>query len=429
MKKPFLTCLGLALLCVAGPMSAQRGGIGGMFRGSIDDPAIRYSTAPLDNVVTRLTQKLQDGRARLTFEGRSGYLRSLLAALEVPVESQLLVFSQTSLQAPKISVANPRAIFFADHIALAWVRDSDLIEVAAQDASEGVVFYTLDQRPVEAPTFKRVTMCLGCHVRGDTLGIPGFLMFSTTTADSRSFVKSVMTDHRTPLTDRWGGWFVTGKSGSVHHRGNLVPALEGRSSRELPSVDGLFDADGYRSTSSDIAALLVFSHQTHMNNLLTRAGWEARAADPTLHPPFVAAPGENERIADLMRGVAAEVVDYLLFVDEAPLPNAIHGTSGFAERFSASGQRDGKGRSLHELDLNRRLMKYPCSYLIYSPAFDALPPTAKDPIYQRMWQVLSGQEQEQRYRAALSLADRQAIVDILRDTKKDLPPYFQKVAK
>jgi hypothetical protein len=148
-----------------------------------------------------------------------------------------------------------------------------------------------------------------------------------------------------------------------------------------------------------------------------------------LHPPFVAAPGQDVRIAELMRGVADEVVDYLLFIDEAPLPDRIRGSSGFAESFSTAGPRDGKGRSLHELDLGRRLMKYPCSYLIYSPTFDALPPAAKDPIYRRMWQILSGQEREARYRSALSLADRQAIVEILRDTKKDLPPYFQKVEK
>jgi hypothetical protein len=419
---------GLGLLCVGGrlpaPVSAQRGG---MFQGSADDPAIKYSTAPLNNVVASLNQRLQDGAARLAFEGRSGYLGSALASLEIPVESQMLVFSQTSLQARRISAANPRALFFTDRVVLGWVRDGDVLEVAAQDASEGVVFYTLDQRAVDAPQFKRVTTCLGCHASGDTLGVPGLLMFSTTPSDARLVGKSVTMDHRSPLKERWGGWFVTGSSGSARHLGNMVAALDGRPNRELSSVEGLFDADGYRSTLSDIAALLVFSHQTQMTNLLTRAGWEARAADPTLHPPYVAAPGQDVRIAELMRGIATEVVDYLLFVDEAPLPERVRGSSGFAEAFSTAGPRDGKGRSLHELDLSRRLMKYPCSYLIYSPTFDALPPAAKDPIYQRMWQILSGQERDARYRSALSLGDRQAIVEILRDTKQGLPPYFQKV--
>jgi hypothetical protein len=136
-----------------------------------------------------------------------------------------------------------------------------------------------------------------------------------------------------------------------------------------------------------------------------------------------------ERIARMMSAIATEFVDYLLFVDEAPLPDRVRGASGFVERFSALGPRDKKGRSLHELDLTKRLLKYPCSYLIYSPAFDALPPAAKEPIYRRMWQVLSGSESDPRYRAALPLDARRAIVEILRDTKPDLPGYFSAVSR
>ena len=62
--------------------------------------------------------------------------------------------------------------------------------------------------------------------------------------------------------------------------------------------------------------------------------------------------------------------------------------------------------------------------MIYSDAFDALPAAAKDQVYRRLWQVLSGQDKDVRY-AVLSAADRQAIVEILRDTKKDLPDYFK----
>src|SRR5262249_37888129 len=160
--------------------------------------------------------------------------------------------------------------------------------------------------------------------------------------------------------------------------------------------------------------LLALTHQIHMINLITRVGWEARAADPSLHAPFIAAPGEERQIAEMMRGIAAEVVDYLLFVDEAPLRGRVQGSSSFAERFAATGPRDSRGRSLHELDLTRRLLTYPCSYEIYSDAFAALPASAKDPIYRRMWQVLSGEEHGERYRAALSLADRRAIVEILK---------------
>jgi hypothetical protein len=195
------------------------------------------------------------------------------------------------------------------------------------------------------------------------------------------------------------------------------------------TVEGLFDADGYRTLSSDIVAHMVFTHQVGMTNLLTRAGWQERVADPALHPPYTTAPGEEERIALMMKGVASEVVDHLLFVDEAALPDRVRGQSGFAERFAATGPRDRSGRSLYELDLTRRLMKYPCSHLIYSPAFDALPPRAKNAIYERLWDVLSGAEQDTRYQTALSRADRQAIVEILRDTKKGLPGYFEGAIK
>jgi hypothetical protein len=400
-----------------------------MFLGSTDDIAIKYGTAPLDNPVIAVNRKLKDGTIRLALDGRGGYLQSALQALDIPVESQMLVFSATSLQARLISPDNPRALFFNDRVVLGYVRNGEILEVAAQDATEGIVFYTLEQKAADAPQFQRVVTCLGCHLNADTLGVPGLLMFSTTPASDTRAARSAAMDHRMPLKDRWGGWFVTGSSGSAEHIGNRVPALNGHPSRELASASGLFDPDGFRATTSDIDALMVFAHQTYMTNLITRAGWEARAADPRLHPPFVAAPGEDTRVAEVMRGVANEVVDYMLFIDETRLTDRVRGASGFAERFSAAGPRDKKGRSLHELDLNRRLMKYPCSYLIYSPAFDQLPPGAKDPIYKRMWQILSGNERLARYRSALSLADRRAIVEILRDTKPDLPAYFGDVTR
>lgn len=417
------------LLCAAGwpgsRLAAQRGG---MFQGSADDPAISYSTAPVDNVVDQLNRRLQEGSASLAFQGRSGYLQSAIEALKLPIDSQLLVFSRASLQGRLINAASPRALFFDDRLVLAWVRDGEILEAAAHDEKQGIVFYSLEQRPTERPMFKREFRCLGCHMAGDTLGVPGLLMFSTTAETRDRPMKVVTTDQRSPLAERWGGWFVTGDSGRAQHLGNQVPALQGHPREALASVAGLFDADGYRGLSSDIAALLTFSHQTHMTNLLTRASWEARAVDPALHPGVLVPPDQTQLVETFMSGITEEVVDYLLFVDEVPLPNPVAGRSGFAERMSARGPRDRRGRSLYELDLKRRLMKYPCSYLIYSPAFDALPPLAKVPIYRRMWQVLAGEAREPRYRS-LSLADRQAVVEILRDTKRDLPAYFSAVTK
>ena len=428
-----LLALGLCVFVLGivwAPVDAQRAGA---FMGSYDDPAIRYSTTPLNNAVVELNQLLQNGTVQLTFDGRSGFLRSVLEALRIPVDSQLLVFSRTSLQARQINERNPRALFFNDRVALGWVRGGDVLEVAAHDQSAGVAFYTLEQRAdatAGPPQFKRAFECLGCHVNGRTLGVPGLLMFSTTRPEPSQLSGIPRPiDHSDALRQRFGGWFVTGSTGAMPHMGNGVAALDGRTTRELASVEGLFDADGYRALSSDIVPHLVLTHQAGMTNLLTRAGWEARVAEASLRPESAPTPGQEARIAVMMSGVASEVVDYLLFIDEAKLTDRVQGGSGFTERFSTSGPRDRKGRSLYALDLTRRLMKYPCSYLIYSPAFDALPPLAKDPIYRRLWEVLSGQDQDPRYRAALSLADRQAIADILRDTKKDLPRYFQDVTR
>jgi len=106
------------------------------------------------------------------------------------------------------------------------------------------------------------------------------------------------------------------------------------------------------------------------------------------------------------------------------MPAPVKGASAFAEAFSARGPADHQGRSLRQLDLERRLLRYPCSYMIYSAAFDALPNEVKDAVYRRLWQILSGKEMAPRY-ARLSPADRQTIVEILQETKSDLPAYFR----
>jgi len=200
----------------------------------------------------------------------------------------------------------------------------------------------------------------------------------------------------------------------------VMPAEKGKAKlanprQPLKSVEGLFDLKGYPTPYSDVVAMMVLAHQTHMTNLITRVGWEARLAD--------ADPSEDAVLRT--REAAVDLVDYMLFVHEAPLAGAIEGSSGFAATFMNQGPRDAKGRSLRELDLRRRLFRYPCSYMIYTEAFDALPAAARDAVYARLWDVLSGREKHQRYNR-LTAADRQAIVEILRETKKDLPVYFQK---
>jgi hypothetical protein len=119
-------------------------------------------------------------------------------------------------------------------------------------------------------------------------------------------------------------------------------------------------------------------------------------------------------------------VRYLLFANEAPLEEPVAGTSGYAEEFAARGPRDARGRSLRDFDLRRRIFKYPCSYLIYSEAFDAIPQPAKDYVYRRLLEVLSGREQGPEF-ASLSAEDRRAILEILVATKPGVPEEWKEL--
>lgn len=400
-----LASAAFAATAIAAAFQAPRG-----FTRSFDDPAIRYATGPRADAGLALNRALASGRTRLTFETGSGYLRSLLAALDVPVDSQVVVYAQDSLQAALITRKNPRAIYFNDRVAVGWVRGGN-VEIAAQDPRQGVIFYELEQKERAAPCLTREFQCLRCHVSWDTLGVPGLMVQSVGPPDEAGYASGGVTDHRTPFADRWGGWYVTGNPGGMRHMGNVPVDLPDSKRPARPValdwLEGQFDLAGYLSPQSDIVALMVLEHQTHMMNLLTYIGWEARiGAGPAA-----------------LRDLARDVVDYMLFVDEARLDGAIDGSSGFARRFSSLGPKDRRGRSLRELDLRRRLVKYPCSYMIDAPAFDALPAPAKAAVYGRLWQVLSGEAAGTKYRR-LSPADRRAIVEILRDTKKDLPPEF-----
>jgi hypothetical protein len=177
--------------------------------------------------------------------------------------------------------------------------------------------------------------------------------------------------------------------------------------RTLKSLDEVIDTAGYPAHTSDVVALMVLDHQAHMMNLITRTGWEGRLAQN----------GDAKQVARVDEA-AVDLVDYLLFVYEAPLTSRVRGTSGFAEKFAAMGPADPQGRSLRQLDLDKRLLKYPCSYMIYSAAFDGMPPNAKAAVYRRLSRVLSGQEKGEPY-SHIAAADRQAVLEILRATKKD----------
>ena len=317
-------CLAAVVLLAVLATTTLRGQRGGVFRESRDHPAIRYSDGPRSDAVTALDRAVQAGEVALVFEPTTGYLHSVLEALDVPVESQLTVFSETSFQAHRINPENPRAIYFNDTVAVGWVRGGDVLEVASLDPTQGVLFFSIDQKPTDRPQIRRNDRCLACHLAWDTLGVPGLLTFSTLPMpdDPNAYAVGWVTDHRSPLEERWGSWYVTGAPPSMRHLGNTTEPIEyvpGASTDPTPALDtleGLFDLTGYPTPYSDLVALLVLEHRTHMTNLLVRMGWEARVAD--YEAARAGQPPADQAAA--IRDTAVELVDYLLFVDEAPLP-------------------------------------------------------------------------------------------------------------
>jgi hypothetical protein len=385
---------------------------------AIDHPAIQYDTRPINDRVTRLGRDLASGKITLG-PTPDGYLPSLLHALDVNPDSQMLVFSKTSFQAARIEPSNPRALYFGDDVMVGFVRGSELLELAALDPRQGMVFYSFDGHS-DPPRFDRRDACLQCHHSPGTLGIPGLLIASSyTDASGMPAFRGAqrITDHRTPFEDRWGGWYVTGTHADMRHIGNAVghdsahPALlDLRGTQNLTSLAKKFDAHGYLSGLSDIVALMTLEHQTRMTNLMIRTAWEGRIADPAAKARFE---------TDL-----ESLVTYMLFADEAPLHGPVEGVSTFAQTFPMRGPRDRQGRSLRDFDLQRRMFRYPLSYMIYSEAFDAMPEAVRERIYQRLYEVLTGRDQNDKFKR-ISAEDRQAVLEILRETKPGLPAYFK----
>jgi hypothetical protein len=376
------------------------------------DAPINYRSSKLDDPVARLEKRLERGEIKLHYDSRHGYLKSVLDALHISASSQTLVFSKTSFQYPNINPAAPRALYYNDDVYVGQVHDGKFLEFVSFDPMQGAIFYVMDEHRDKRPRFERSEVdCIQCHVAGPTKGIPGVMLRSVFTkpdGTADGAAKSYITGQESPLSQRWGGWYVTAKSGT-----------QGAMSAD---VAGKFNTASYLTGSSDIVALMVLAHQTQMHNWITLANYTTRIAlaDPKQ---------DSEGARKTIEAAAEQLVRYLLFTNEAPLSTPIAGSSDFARQFAARGPRDSQGRSLRDFDLQKRIFKYPCSYLIYSEAFDAIPSPAKDYVYRRMFDILSGREQGPEF-ASLSSQDRRAILEILVATKPGLPQeWTQEVGK
>jgi hypothetical protein len=370
------------------------------WRGVLDEhPQIQYAARPTTDRIAQLTRAIAEGTTTLEPDAKTGYLMPLLRALDISVQSQVLVFSKTGVQAAFTGPRNPRALYFDRSVVVGYIPGAPIVEIAAQDPQQGVQFYTVDQGAPK-PRIRRLTSCLTCHVSAGTLEVPGFIARSHTVDDDGSVLPQSDThdvDHRTGHPDRWGGYYVTSEAivpyNQRAHAGNITFSPGGITSNQV-----FIDWESmpaatlrYPAATSDIVSLLVFDHQVRAANLITRLNWESRIGSDTT-------------------ALINELADYLMFVGEAPPQVALLPLPGYAAAFAAKVPKDHRGRSLAEFDLNKRLMRYPCSYMIYSEAFDALPAGVKQSVYHRMRDTIASK---------LSADDAAAIVGILTDTKPD----------
>lgn len=406
------------------------------------DP-INYLATPATDPVAALKKQLDSGSARLEYNARNGYLESLLRHLNIPLSSQTLVFSKTSFQRDRISPANPRGLYFDDNTYVGWVRGGDVLELASTDPNLGTVFYTLDQRPAsdgKPPRLVRQThSCLQCHGSTMTRDIPGLLVrsvFPDRSGQPMLSAGTYFTTLQSPFAERWGGWYVTGSIGNERHMGNAFvldeqkpeASLDRELGGNLTDLPNCFDTAAYPTPHSDVVALMVLTHQAELHNLLTRANYHTRVAlrdEAAMNAALGRPEGQrSDSTTSRIKSAGEALVRALLFADEQPLGDPIKGTSTFTQDFPQRGPRDRLGRSLRDFDLERRLFRYPCSYLIYSESFDSLPREMKDYVYGRLWQILNGHDDSGDF-SHVKRSTRRAIIQILAETKQGLPAYWK----
>ena len=393
-----------------------------------------YFSKDAKDPVTLLMKRVQRGEVLIKEPNGKPLVERLLRELGLNKDTQVLVFSRTSLQRREVSYSNPRALYFNESVYLGWMPNGR-IEIASFDPELGPIFYF--QRELDdasSPLLARSRSCLGCHAGDATNFLPGSLGRSVYPDKSGRSLRSIddyrRSGHHIPLHDRYGGWFVSGNHGAMRHMGNAIASREGGKitiDREqfanLEKLDRFFSTEAYPAPGSDIAALLVFDHQVTMHHRLVEAAYRARQSlfDSKLDP-------KETDVSKLSKGRSTDeflegrdkVVDYLLFRDETPIPK-VSCDPAFRRAFSANRIADSRKRSLKDLRLDGRIFENRCSYMIYSPTFDQFPPMLKGAIYARIHEILTSPKPVEGF-DYLGKEEKRRILEILDETKEDLPP-------
>ena len=407
---------------------------------------ILYSQTNATNEVVELQERIDSGSWSPDTMDSKSYLASVLDELAIPVESQVLVFSKTSLQVGRIHPRRPRAIYFSDNGYAGWVQGGDL-ELIIPDRSLGPVFYVMDglsrlateSKEPKRPMIRRTRDCLGCHGGSRTGNVPGML-FRSVYPDRNGLplysAGTHLTEPGSPFPERWGGWYVTGQMDGPRHMGNLLYEISDTGQAEsvrdhgfkLADLSSILNTDRLLTPRSDIVSLLVLEHQVAVHNAITQAAFSVRRV---LHYSRILAEelgdtGEEfsettERVLDSQVGRLLRV---MMFHDETELPGwGVEGAESFQIAFQQNARRDSSGRSLKDFQLLSRLFKHRLSYMIYSRAFEALPEEFLSRFYRRLFSILTG-EDSGAFGNHLPPRERQRILRILRETKPGLPDYW-----
>ncbi len=390
---------------------------------------IEYHTAAVHDAVEQLRQAIESESEQLEWDEKNGWLSALLEKLNVPISSQTLVFSKTSLQISRIMPSRPRALYFNDDVYVGWVQHGEVVELSAVDPKQGPVFYSVAQKKGAKPVITRDRgHCIVCHSSSRTQSVPGYLVRSVYPGSNGTphyGLGTTTTDHSTKMSTRFGGWYVTGTHGSMRHLGNAIAKEDSPSpidpepGANLTTLDGLFDTAPYLTGSSDIVALMVLEHQSQMHNQITHATYEARRAkyQDQVMSRLLERPEDHVSDSTKRRIASAgdKLLKYMLFKTELQLTSPVAGTSSFREDFEAQGINDKRGRSFRQFDLETRLFKYPCSFLIHSSSYAGMPNEVRDHVENRLALILTDRDTTGDF-DFLSGQDRMAIREILADT-------------
>jgi hypothetical protein len=398
-------------------------------------PPINYSSATESNQATRLAARLATDSSLLQGPTERDRLRSILTALDISPASQVLVFSKTSLQRRLISPATPRALYFSDDAYLGWVPGG-LLELAVTDPALGLAFYRIDTRSAgQLARVERDAECLSCHAGPLTRDWPSLLVrsvFPDETGEPIGRAGGFLVEQDTVISNRWGGWYVTGGSGRETHLGNLLlPAydpgvpVDRTTGASRTNLAELFNTRPYLRPESDIVALMVLEHQVGMHNRLAEGALQVRKwshyqrelqrelGEPVSEEPV----GTARRV---VQGEAGRILEYLLFSDEAALPaGGLNGNQDFQEAFQRNRRVDPAGRSLKDFDLRTRLFQWRCSYLIHSEAFAFLPDALRNEVLTRLGTGLTAENPPPHPFKHLAADERRAIHEILLATHEE----------